>query len=96
MVSRVRSKSLNEIANFVFTCDPKGLPIHAVYATEPSKDVFPFDTTVRLVNSGGHNRCVKYQYAKDALTSVKVEDGGVHDGKTWTARFQPSRETAAR
>jgi hypothetical protein len=46
-------------------------------------------------SSGGHTGRIKYQFAKNVLTSVKVEDGGVHDGKTWTARLQP-RELAAR
>jgi hypothetical protein len=102
MASRVRSKSLKKTANFVLTCDPKGSPVRAVYAAESGKNASPFDATVRLLkgdeeyNSGGHNGRIKYQYAKDALTSVKVEDGGVHDGKTWTARLQPLRELAAR
>ena len=181
MVSRVRSKCLNETANFVLTCDPKGSPVRAVYAAESGKNASPFDATVRLLkgddgsarlvdakgnsqvvlpndplldtevvrhlftakewnadnilhfswenqrllaisafrqkesepyyqraisyagtdisseeySSGGHTGRIKYQFAKNVLTSVKVEDGGVHDGKTWTARLQP-RELAAR
>jgi hypothetical protein len=47
-------------------------------------------------SSGGHNGRIKYQYTKDALTSVKVEDGGVHDGKAWAARLQSQRELQAR
>jgi hypothetical protein len=101
MVSRVRSKCLNETANFVLTYDPKGSPVRAVYAAESGKNASPFDATVRLLkgdedySSGGHTGRIKYQFAKNVLTSVKVEDGGVHDGKTWTARLQP-RELAAR
>ncbi|MCU1291971.1 MAG: hypothetical protein JWP08_821, partial [Bryobacterales bacterium] len=30
---------------------------------------------------------IKYTYSKNTLSSVKVEDGGVHDGKTWMIRF---------
>ncbi len=36
-----------------------------------------------------HSGRIKYVYAKDVLTSAKVEDGGVHDGKTWSVRLQP-------
>jgi hypothetical protein len=35
-----------------------------------------------------HSGRIKYVYTKDVLTSVKLEDGGVHDGKTWMARLQ--------
>lgn len=31
---------------------------------------------------------IKYVYAGKVLQQVKVEDGGVHDGKTWTVRMR--------
>ena len=30
---------------------------------------------------------IKYVYSGKVLQQVKVEDGGVHDGKTWTVRM---------
>ena len=37
--------------------------------------------------SEGHGGRIRYNYAKNTLASVKIEDGGVHDGKTWVVRF---------
>jgi hypothetical protein len=37
--------------------------------------------------SGAHGGHIRYNYAKNTLASVKVEDGGVHDGKAWVVRF---------
>jgi hypothetical protein len=31
---------------------------------------------------------IKYVYSGKVLQQVKVEDGGVHDGKTWTVRMR--------
>jgi hypothetical protein len=38
--------------------------------------------------AGGRGGHIKYTYAKDRLASAKIEDHGVHDGKTWVVRFQ--------
>jgi hypothetical protein len=40
-------------------------------------------------SSEGHSGHIKYVYANGLLTSAKIEDGGVHDGKTWVARLGP-------
>ncbi len=31
---------------------------------------------------------IKYVYSGKVLQQVKVEDGGAHDGKTWTVRMR--------
>ncbi|MEI9971467.1 MAG: hypothetical protein WDO73_05060 [Ignavibacteriota bacterium] len=38
-------------------------------------------------NAGGKNGQIKYVYSGKVLQQVKVEDGGAHDGKTWTVRL---------
>ncbi len=37
--------------------------------------------------SGSHSGRIKYLHPKDVLTAAKMEDGGVHDGKTWQVRM---------
>jgi tetratricopeptide (TPR) repeat protein len=37
--------------------------------------------------AGGKTGQIKYVYSGRVLQQVKVEDGGVHDGKTWTVRL---------
>jgi len=37
---------------------------------------------------GGKTGQIKYVYSGRVLQQVKVEDGGVHDGKTWTVRMR--------
>jgi hypothetical protein len=39
-------------------------------------------------SSGSKAGQIKYLYSGKALQQVKVEDGGVHDGKTWTIRIR--------
>jgi hypothetical protein len=43
--------------------------------------------TVEEYKSGSHSGRIRYNYSKDTLASAKVDDGGVHDGKTWVAHF---------
>ena len=39
-------------------------------------------------NQGNKGGQFKYVYSGKVLQQVKVDDGGVHDGKTWTVRFR--------
>jgi hypothetical protein len=38
-------------------------------------------------SQGGKAGQIKYVYSGKVLQQAKVEDGGVHDGKTWTVRL---------
>ena len=44
--------------------------------------------TGETYNAGSKAGQIKYVYSGKALQQVKVEDGGVHDGKTWTIRIR--------
>lgn len=37
--------------------------------------------------SGAHGGRISYKYSKGTLVSAKIEDTGVHDGKTWLVHF---------
>jgi hypothetical protein len=39
-------------------------------------------------NLGNRSGQIKYVYSGKVLQQVKIEDGGVHDGKTWTVRMR--------
>jgi hypothetical protein len=40
-------------------------------------------------SSNGRSGKIKYDYSGGALRQAKLEDNGVHDGKTWVARIRP-------
>jgi hypothetical protein len=44
--------------------------------------------TGETYSAGSKAGQIKYVYSGKALQQVKVEDGGVHDGKTWTIRVR--------
>jgi len=44
--------------------------------------------TGETYTAGSRSGQIKYAYSGKALQQVKVEDGGVHDGKTWTIRIR--------
>jgi len=41
-----------------------------------------------VYSEGSRTGQIKYVYSGKVLQQVKVEDGGVHDGKTWTVRMR--------
>jgi hypothetical protein len=44
--------------------------------------------TGETYSAGNRTGQIKYVYSGKVLQQVKVEDGGVHDGKTWTVRMR--------
>lgn len=43
--------------------------------------------TLEEYQSGAHGGRISYKYSKGTLVSAKIEDTGVHDGKTWLVHF---------